>query len=144
VELLENLWQHKLLVAACFSGAAGVVMLRVFDPATSGVFPPCPLRYLTGLYCPGCGSLRALHALLQGDLRRAWAMNPLTVTVLPYVSYGLASQMLWALRGRGLPQVMLPANWIRVFGIAVILYGVARNLPMHPFNLLAPGALLHP
>jgi hypothetical protein len=144
VELLGKLWQHKLLVAACFLGAAGLVMLRVFDPATSGVFPPCPVRYLTGWYCPGCGSLRALHALLHGDLRRAWAMNPLMVTVFPYVCYGLASQMLSALGRTGLPQVVLPANWIRVFAIAVILYGVARNLSMHPFNLLAPGALLHP
>ena len=144
MKLLEKLWQHKLLVAACFSGAAGVVMLRIFDPATSGLFPPCPVRYLTGWYCPGCGSLRALHALLHGDLRAAWAMNPLMVTVLPYLCYGLASQMLLALRGTALPQVVLPANWIRVFAIAVILYGVARNLPVHPFHLLAPGALLEP
>ena len=144
MELLKKLWQHKLLVAACLCGLAGLAMLRIFDPATSEFFPPCPVRYLTGFYCPGCGSLRALHALLDGDLRRAWAMNPFTVTMLPFVCYGLVSYMLLALRGRGLPQVVLPANWIRAFAIAVVLYGVARNLPMHPFNLLAPGALLHP
>jgi Protein of unknown function (DUF2752) len=144
LERLKKLWQHNLLVAACLFGVAGLVMLWVFDPATSGVFPPCPVRYLTGFYCPGCGSLRALHALLHGDLRRAWAMNPFAVTVLPFLCYGLASEILLALRGRGLPQVTLPANWIRAFGIAVVLYGIARNLPVHPFNLLAPGALLHP
>jgi hypothetical protein len=124
--------------------AAGLVLLRVFDPATSGVFPPCPLHYLTGLYCPGCGSLRALHALLHGDMRQAWAMNPLTLIVLPFVAYGLASQVLLQLRGKGLPEVMLPANAIRALGLVIVLFGVLRNLPLHPFNLLAPGALLHP
>jgi hypothetical protein len=132
------------LAVATLAAASALVLLRVFDPATSGIFPPCPVHYLTGLYCPGCGSLRALHALLHGDVRQAWAMNPLTMIVLPFLTYGLASQILLQLRGKGLPQVTLPANWIRAFGVAVVLYGVARNLPVHPFNLLAPGALLHP
>jgi hypothetical protein len=25
----------------------------------------------------------------------------------------------------------------------VVLYAVARNLPLYPFDLLAPGAMLH-
>lgn len=124
--------------------AAGVVLLRIFNPATSGLFPPCPLHYLTGIYCPGCGSLRALHALLHGDIRQAWAMNPLTIVVLPFILYGLASQVWLQFRGKGLPQVVLPANSIRALGVAIVLFGIVRNLPMHPFNLLAPGALLHP
>ena len=69
--------EHRLLTAGLVAAAAGVAMLAVFDPATSGVFPPCPVRYLTGWYCPGCGSLRAVHQLLHGNLRAAWAMNPL-------------------------------------------------------------------
>lgn len=141
---MDKLREHKLLAATCLFGLASLAMLRIFDPATSGVFPPCPVRYLTGFYCPGCGSLRALHSLLHGDLRRAWAMNPFMVMMLPFICYGLASQTLSALRGRGLPPSVLPANWIRAFGVAVVLYGIARNLPLHPFSLLAPGALLHP
>lgn len=138
--------QHeRRLVAVLFMlTAGGLILLRVFDPATSGVFPPCPLRYLTGFYCPGCGSLRAMHALLHGDLYRAWAMNPLMIMTLPFVTYGLASFALLQLRGKGLPQIMLPANCIRGLCVVILLYCVARNLPYHPFNLLAPGALLHP
>ena len=139
-----SLTEHKLLVATSLLGITGLVILRAFDPSTSGIFPPCPVRYLTGFYCPGCGTLRALHALLQGDLYRAWAMNPFAVTALPFVCYGLASETLSVLRGKGLPQVIVPANWLRALAVAIVLYGVARNLPIHPFNLLAPGALLHP
>jgi hypothetical protein len=134
--------QH-LFAAALLSGFAGLILLRLYDPATSGIFPPCPLRYLTGLYCPGCGSLRAIHQLLLGNFREAWALNPLTVVLLPFVTYGLASEALTHLRGCALPQVFLPAIWIRALCAVVILFGVARNLPFHPFNLLAPGAMLH-
>jgi hypothetical protein len=129
------------LLAAIF-GAAFAVMLRFYDPASSGVFPPCPVHYLTGWYCPGCGSLRALHQLLQGNVRAAWSMNPLTLIFLPFLSYGLTSRAFAEIRGQGLPQVFLPAVWIRALCAAIILFGIVRNLPLHPFDLLAPGAML--
>jgi hypothetical protein len=135
---------RRWLLAALFTAVAlAGVMLRLFDPATSGLFPPCPLRYLTGWYCPGCGSLRAIHQVLHGSLRAAWAMNPLTVVLLPFLTYGLASAALFEVRGRALPQPFLRAVWIRALCAAMILFGIARNLPMHPFDLLAPGAMLH-
>jgi len=133
---------HPLLVGFIATAAAGIVMLAVFDPATSGVFPPCPVLYLTGWYCPGCGSLRALHQLLHGNLHAAWAMNPLMILLLPFVCYGLASHGLGAIRGRRLPQLFLPAIWIQALGCVIIVYGIVRNLPFHPFDLLAPGAML--
>jgi hypothetical protein len=132
-------WLAVCLLAAV---AGTVVMLRAVDPATSKLFPPCPLWYLTGWYCPGCGSLRAVHQLLHGNLRAAWAMNPLTVVLLPFLAYGLVSQALSEIRGRGLPRLFLPAAWIRALCAVIILFGILRNLPVHPFDLLAPGAML--
>jgi hypothetical protein len=134
---------RAILLAASAAATAGVVMLRIYDPATSGVFPPCPVLYLTGWYCPGCGSLRALHQLLHGNLQGALAMNPLMILCLPFVAYGLTSHVLLALRGRGLPQVFLPARWIHALGALIVVYGIMRNLPVYPLNLLAPGAMLH-
>ncbi|MGA2099460.1 MAG: DUF2752 domain-containing protein [Candidatus Sulfotelmatobacter sp.] len=136
--------RNNLVAAGFLLAGCGLLLLRVFDPATSIVFPPCPLHYFTGLYCPGCGSLRAMHQLLHGNLREAWALNPLAVLLLPFVAYGLTSEALRHLRGYGLPRLFIPAVWIRALGVAVILFGIARNLPLHPFNLLAPGAMLHP
>lgn len=135
--------KQYLFAVAMLSGIAGLIVLRIYDPATSNIFPPCPLRYLTGLYCPGCGSLRAIHQLLLGNVREAWAFNPLTVLLLPFVSYGLASEAFSHLRGHGLLQVFLPAIWIRVLCVIVVLFGIARNIPLNPFHLLAPGAMLY-
>jgi len=129
-------------LAALFIAAVGLVLLRAFDPARSWIFPPCPVHYLTGCYCPGCGSLRAIHALLHGDVHRAWAMNPLTIVLLPFVAYGLFSEILVGLRGRGLPQPRLSSSAIYALGCMIVLFGVIRNLPLVPFSLLAPGAML--
>jgi hypothetical protein len=70
-------------------------------------------------------------------------MNPLTVVLLPFLTYGLTSFAICEIRGRGLPQPFLRALWIRALCAAIILFGIARNLPLHPFDLLAPGAVLH-
>src|SRR5438552_4074668 len=105
----KKMSKNRLLALMLVAFAGAVVMLQVFDPATSGIFPPCPVRYWTGWYCPGCGSLRAIHQLLHGNLRAAWALNPLTMVLLPFLTYGLASFALFEIRGKGLPQPFLPA-----------------------------------
>jgi Protein of unknown function (DUF2752) len=139
---MQDKYKNRLVAATFAAAAVALLTLRIFDPATSGIFPPCPVRYLTGWYCPGCGSLRAVHQLLHGNLQAAWAMNPLTILLLPFIVYGLASHALAAIRGRGLPQPFIPAVWIRALFAAIVLFGIARNLPLYPFDLLAPGAML--
>ncbi len=47
-----------------------------YDPAAQGsLFPKCMFRVFTGYQCPGCGSQRALHALLHGHLAEAVHYN---------------------------------------------------------------------
>ena len=141
---MRNTHWRWLKLGLFTAGGIAVAMLFVFDPATSGAFPPCPFRYLTGWYCPGCGSLRAMHQLLHGNLHAAWAMNPQMVIFLPFVAYGLASRALFEVSGRELPRFFIPASCIRALCVIVILFAIARNLPLYPFNLLAPGAMLRP
>jgi Protein of unknown function (DUF2752) len=44
--------------------------------------PPCPLRTLTGIPCPLCGSTRGVIAAVHGDLGRAFTLNPASLMVL--------------------------------------------------------------
>jgi hypothetical protein len=53
------------------------------DPSTSSFAPPCLFTALFGVHCPGCGSLRALHALAHGDLMAALGFNAPLVIALP-------------------------------------------------------------
>ena len=74
---------RNLLYAAIASGAAAALaILYFFDPSTSAIFPPCPTNALTKLHCPGCGTLRAMHALLHGDVKEALSQNILAVILL--------------------------------------------------------------
>ena len=41
----------------------------------------CPIKFLTGVSCPGCGLTRAWFEALQGNLLRAVAYHPLFWTV---------------------------------------------------------------
>src|SRR5690606_7136747 len=67
-----------MLASAALAAGAGFWLLRTYDPNVAGnPFPPCMFRAFTGWFCIGCGLTRAMHALVHGDLPRAFAMNPL-------------------------------------------------------------------
>jgi hypothetical protein len=66
-----------------FVAAAGFLYLYFVDPLASFFAPPCLFTVLFGARCPGCGSLRALHALAHGDLKAALEFNAPLVYVLP-------------------------------------------------------------
>ena len=125
-------------LAMALAAATVLAVLISFNPASSSVFPPCPFHALTGLYCPGCGSLRALHQLLHGHPLEALGLNPLMVMSLPILGYALASEAVLATVGRRLPGVRLPASWIWILLGAIILYWILRNIPVYPLTTLAP------
>lgn len=100
--------------------------------------PTCPFRSITGLACPGCGTLRCLHALLTGDVARAADLNVLTVIVLPALiaSWLLAGYRAIAPRP---PTLHVPPALVgRSLAIGAMLFWVLRNLPWEPFRWLAP------
>jgi uncharacterized protein DUF2752 len=133
---------HAELLAASLLVLGALVLLCSANPASSNLFPPCPFLWLTGFYCPGCGSLRALHQLLYGNLSAAFALNPFAVLSFPFLAYGGASRAAYLLNGRYFPRIFLPARFIWTLFAAIVLFGILRNLPMYPFHLLAPGAML--
>lgn len=62
-----------------------LVVYALLDPARSMLFPKCPFYVLTSLKCPGCGSQRAIHALLNGDVAAAFFYNAFLVLSIPLV-----------------------------------------------------------
>ena len=128
-------WLH---VAAIVTAPVVCAVLYLADPSGSGLYPLCPFRAMTGLYCPGCGTLRAGNRLLQGRLDDALALNPLAVLAVPVALYALASSLLVVTRGRALPRIAPSRAWIWILAAVVVAFGVVRNIPVHPFTLLAP------
>lgn len=73
----------------------GFVLIGIFlfyykvDPRSNNFLIKCTFKTITGLECPGCGSQRALHAFLHGELKQAYLYNPLFIIFIPYVSAGI-------------------------------------------------------
>ena len=106
----------------------GSAVLFFFDPAHNGFYPRCQLFRMTGLQCPGCGGLRALHALLHGNVIVAFRLNPLFVLALPAAAAWIGD---WLVRKQRNPtaRLTLPTMWIWMGLAVIIVFGVARNLP---------------
>lgn len=49
----------------------------------------CPIKYLTGISCAGCGMSRAWLSLLHGNLRLAFHYHPLFLLVIPMIIFFL-------------------------------------------------------
>lgn len=124
--------------ALVLMAAGALSFLYLFNPSTSALYPTCPFLALTGCYCPGCGSLRALHQLMRGHLMTALGLNPLTMFSLPFVGYFFVSRAMFATVGRSLKTCFVKPVYIWGLLGVVLAFWILRNLSFYPFSLLAP------
>ena len=128
-------WAGPAAVTAAAASAATV--LWSVDPNEPGHYPTCPFLAVSGLYCPGCGALRAIHDLLHGDVAGALARNPAVLLALPYLLLALVT---WWRRTTGHPaprSTSLPPAVIWGLLAAIGAFWVLRNLP--GFDWLSPA-----
>jgi len=129
----------RVPLAAGVALAGAAVAVRARDPSAPGSpFPGCSFHRATGWWCPGCGLTRGTHHLLRGDLAAAVASNLFTPLVAVAVA---ASWLAWTLARAGRPvPIRLPRGRAPLAAalVVVVLYGVARNLPVAALEPLAP------
>jgi hypothetical protein len=107
---------------------AGVTFLLFrFNPAQYGFYPRCYFHALTGLDCPGCGSLRALHQLLHGNVEIAFGLNPLLVLAIPLGAVFALWRFLLAPKDRPYSDVVRP-SWVWAGVGLLITFAILRNL----------------
>ncbi|SOD20206.1 Protein of unknown function [Pedobacter xixiisoli] len=56
---------------------------------------PCPIKYLLGFDCPGCGFQRSVLALLNGNFLQSFQLYPATIPFLLSLVAGLGT---WAFK----------------------------------------------
>ncbi len=105
-----------------------LAVLYFGTPASETWILKCPLFRFTGLQCPLCGSQRAIHDMLHGNISSAWHYNPalwllalyLLFVALGYVSKGIRRSRAhkWCVSDKGI---------FTVIGL-LLLWGVVRNL----------------
>lgn len=70
-----------------------IVLYKNVNPATAP-FPRCPFNLLTGLKCPGCGTQRAIHLLLNLKIGDAFKQNAVFVVFVPIVLFLILAELL--------------------------------------------------
>ena len=121
--------KYLKVAGLCFSLTLIGIILYSFDPAIpGGIYPPSPLRELTGLYCPGCGTLRSLHQLLHGNFFAALDLNPLMILFLPYLIYSFLVYCAPVFIQQRLPEIFIKSQWIWSGLVVILIYWVLRNL----------------
>ncbi len=115
------------------------VLFFILNPAEHNIFPRCIFNSLTGYYCPGCGSQRAIHSLLHLDFAGVAGNNFLFIPAFLLLLYHYIHPVLNRLFNWKLPNFFYYRStpWI-IFGI-VIIFWVLRNIPVYPFSVLAPN-----
>jgi len=124
--------KDKALTTAFFITSAIVVVI-LYSGLLPHILPlpKCPLYSLAGLHCPGCGSQRALGSLLRGDLMGVFSAHVLFIPgLILCVFLYLTRKKDWAWQ----------RNTKFTFGVLIVLivFFILRNIPMHPFTILAP------
>ncbi|WP_415950917.1 DUF2752 domain-containing protein [Streptomyces sp. KLOTTS4A1] len=124
-----------LPLGALGATAAAVAYVGTVDPNEPGHYPACPLLHYTGLYCPGCGGLRCVHALVHGDVPAALGANLMAVVGFVIVAIVWIAWLGRAWRG-GPMEFTVRSSYAWAFGAALAVFTVVRNLPF--------GSFLHP
>ena len=105
---------HLTILAAVLLYMAVMVRFRIY----------CPIRYLTGIPCPGCGMSRALGCLLRLDFRGSLRCNPALLPCL-MAAFVLLNR-----------ETVVLARWDRRVKDAVIAAGFGFTLAVYVVRLL--------
>ena len=114
-----------------------LVMLAVRHPTDYGVIPPCPFYTGTGFYCPGCGSMRATHYLLNGQLATSLRYNPLVLLILPLLVFSTVRLLSWMFLQREIPFPGQAGVYWAVL-IVFLFFFIVRNIPLDVLDVLRP------
>ena len=98
------------------------------------IYIPCPIHYITGYYCPGCGLTRMLFSILKLDFYQAFRYNPF-VFILFFPSVVLYINHIYSkYKNKTSWYNKIPVSVFYIILVMVIIYGVLRNI----YPILAP------
>jgi len=131
---MKKLLNIGLLIA--LTGLA--VLFFVLNPSEHALFPKCAFHSLTGYYCPGCGSQRAIHNLLHLNIAGVVGNNFLFLPAVLLIAYHYLRIPINKTMNRKLPNIFYYKNTPWIILAVILVFWILRNLPWYPFSVLAP------
>ncbi|MGV9857844.1 DUF2752 domain-containing protein [Gordonia sp. NPDC003425] len=136
---LARVSHHPVLGPVAVVASAGLCCTAIWlgDPTTpGGPLPVCPTKLLLGIDCPGCGSLRAIYALLHGDVSDALRYNAVGVAAIALLGWAFVAYCVGLWRGRRVRSWQHLRFAPAVTLVVVLIWFVIRNIPIAPFDAL--------
>jgi len=117
----------------------GMLALYIFwNPSETNMFPKCPVYATTGIYCPGCGSQRAAHKILNGNIIEGIGHNYMIVLLAMVLLYQGFIYVMNEMLGKNITNLLHKSKVTFSILIIVVLFWVLRNIDKFPFSELAP------
>lgn len=139
-ELVMRRNAHDLLKSRFFGGLSLFLMvtvaLSVRNKHLIGALPGCPVKALTGIDCPACGSVRCVEALVSGQVGPAFDQNLLTVLLL---ASGAILLILWLVIGSALWKKLDLQRLMQRVALATLVFWAARLAPWQVGEWLSSG-----
>lgn len=131
--------EAKTRAKRLFRGAAalliaGLIYYIIIRIVGRGIY--CPIKAVTGKYCPGCGVTRMCMALISGDIRSAVRCNLLLMSLIPvFAVFGTRRAYIYVKTGQSEPD-RPEAVVIFIVFVLTVAFWIMRNT--EAFAFLAP------
>ena len=113
----------------CISVLIGITVLYWINPEDHMWMPKCPTKLLFNIDCPGCGFQRAIHAILHGEFKRAFALNPFLFLAAPYAIIAFSYENIRNNRIKKKIECIVENRYMRYGYIALFfIWFVIRNI----------------
>lgn len=133
----KNLKRNAIILVVI--GLAIILSLFFYyNPLEHNFFPKCPIYTYTGTHCPGCGSQRAIHQILQGNLAEGFKHNLLILLLIAVLIYDVLIHFLNTFLNRNFSNLLHKPITTIVILFLVVAFWILRNINQYPFTLLAP------
>ena len=119
--------RRALIIITAVVAILAAIVYFYFDPSSSKLFPRCLFLETTGVKCPGCGSQRAVHALLHGQVGEAWHYNAMLVVAIPLIGFYLLVSVMQE-RWQRLYRVLFSRVVLLSLVGLIVLWWVLRNV----------------
>lgn len=103
------------------------VVFKLFPLDKYHIYPPCPWHYITKTYCPGCGTMRGINSVVNGDIFGLFKYNILAALTIPFLIYSYINLLVKVLFKYRLPIIFLTKLEIYILLFCIIIYGILRN-----------------
>ena len=121
--------RNSLIVTGFFIVIAiiGLILVKKYNPEEESFFIPCVFNKITGLKCPGCGMTRAMHYLVNGNLKKAVWYNIMIVPGVFILLYSGYRYFKYLTKNEEIVNKPLEVI-LKIFLVILIIFMVVRNI----------------